>query len=119
MNKLILALTLVFLVLVQSDEKIQKALELGRDASNKLVDSVKSVLFQELGKGGYVGAIKACSNIAQDIIIPDVLIYFFLNIFTLFTSPNLVITTTPSDKYRLVSALRASSQKFIFKPWKS
>ncbi|CUS77508.1 Protein of unknown function (DUF3365) [Candidatus Kryptonium thompsonii] len=68
MNKLILALTLVFLVLVQSDEKIQKALELGRDASNKLVDSVKSVLFQELGKGGYVGAIKACSNIAQDII---------------------------------------------------
>ncbi|MFN3134125.1 MAG: DUF3365 domain-containing protein [Candidatus Kryptonium sp.] len=68
MNKLILALTLIFLVSIQSDEKVKNALELSQDASNKLVDSVKSVLLQELSKGGYIGAMKACSNIAQGII---------------------------------------------------
>lgn len=40
-----------------------------------------------------------------DIIIPDVLIYLLLNVFALFTSPNLVISTTLSDKNHLVSTI--------------
>lgn len=66
MNKVILAIILSFLF--QTDEKVQKAVELSREISNQLVDSVKAVLFQELGKGGYLNAIKGCSNVAQDII---------------------------------------------------
>ncbi len=68
MNKIILAVILSFLFLFQADERIQKAVEFSRKISNQLVDSVKAVLFQELGKGGYLNAIKACSNVAQDII---------------------------------------------------
>lgn len=68
MNKIILTLALSLLVLLQADEKVQKAVEFSRKISNQLVDSVKAVLFKELGKGGYLNAIKACSNIAQDII---------------------------------------------------
>ncbi len=66
MNKLFLIL--LFAIFLQGDEKVQKAVELSRTISDQLVDSVKTVLFKELGKGGYAGAIKACSNLAQDII---------------------------------------------------
>ncbi len=68
MNKLILSLLFIFSIFLQTDKKVQKAVELSRKISDQLVDSVKAVLFQELGKGGYTGAIKACSNLAQDII---------------------------------------------------
>ncbi|MEN3037576.1 MAG: DUF3365 domain-containing protein [Candidatus Kryptonium sp.] len=68
MNKMLFILILLFSFFFQTDEKTQKAVELARRISNELVDSVRTVLFNELGKGGYVGAIKACSNLAQEII---------------------------------------------------
>ncbi|CUS88193.1 Protein of unknown function (DUF3365) [Candidatus Kryptobacter tengchongensis] len=68
MNKTFLIFIFAFSLLFQSDEKTKKAVELAREISNELVDSVKAVLFNELAKGGYTGAIKACSNLAQEII---------------------------------------------------
>jgi len=68
MGRLILAFALFLIFSLQVDEKVQKAVELSRKISDQLVDSVKSTLFQELGKGGYANAVRACSNLAQDII---------------------------------------------------
>jgi hypothetical protein len=68
MNKVAVAILLIFLLQGQGDQKVQKAVDLARKVSDNLVDSVKATLFKELGKGGYLNAISACSNLAQDII---------------------------------------------------
>jgi hypothetical protein len=68
MNKVAVAILLIFLLQGQDDQKVQKAVDLARKVSDNLVDSVKVTLFKELGKGGYLNAISACSNLAQDII---------------------------------------------------
>ncbi len=66
MYKVVLAFLLLFMF--QSDDNIQKSIELARKVSNELVDSVKAVLFKELSKGGYLEAMKTCSGLAQEII---------------------------------------------------
>ncbi|CUU03530.1 Protein of unknown function (DUF3365) [Candidatus Thermokryptus mobilis] len=68
MNKGIVAILFIFLLQSQGDQKVQKAIDLARKVSDNVVDSVKATLFKELGKGGYLNAISACSNLAQDII---------------------------------------------------
>ncbi len=68
MSKLVLTFIVFIIFSFQVDEKVQRAVELGRKISDHVVDSVKSTLFRELGKGGYINAISACSNLAQDII---------------------------------------------------
>ncbi len=68
MNKIIVTILFIFLLQAQGDQKVQRAIEFARKISGDVVDSVKATLFKELGKGGYLNAISACSNLAQDII---------------------------------------------------
>lgn len=49
------------------DSRIEPALREARQVASELADKVRGLLFQELEKGGYVGAVRVCSEVAQDI----------------------------------------------------
>lgn len=48
------------------DSWIQSALVEAQQISTELADQVRSLLLQEIGKGGFVNAVKVCSEIAQE-----------------------------------------------------
>jgi uncharacterized protein (UPF0264 family) len=47
--------------------RIQQALQQARQVASELTDKVRGLLFKELEKGGYVGAVRVCSEVAQEI----------------------------------------------------
>jgi len=49
------------------DSRIERALGQARQVADELTDKVRSLLFKELEKGGYAGAVRVCSEVAQDI----------------------------------------------------
>jgi hypothetical protein len=49
------------------DSRLEPALGQARQVANELAEKVRSVLLSELEKGGYVGAVRACSEVAQEI----------------------------------------------------
>ena len=49
------------------DPSVGQALEKARQMADQLADQVRGVLFEELKKGGYPGAVQACSELAQEI----------------------------------------------------
>lgn len=49
------------------DTPVQQALQQARRVANELTDKVRGLLFKELEKGGYVGAVRVCSEVAQEI----------------------------------------------------
>lgn len=48
------------------DSRIQPALYEAQQISTELADQVRGLLLQEIGKGGFVNAVKVCSEIAQE-----------------------------------------------------
>ena len=72
----ILALTGFFLSMVTGaashsqqaiqDSRVQPALYEAQQISTELADQVRGLLLQETGKGGFVNAVKVCSEIAQE-----------------------------------------------------
>jgi hypothetical protein len=48
------------------DARAQQALTQARQLATELADEVRALLFKELEKGGYVGAVRACSEAAQE-----------------------------------------------------
>lgn len=49
------------------DQQIEQALREARQVSSELTDNVRELLLKEIGKGGWVGAVKVCSEKAQQI----------------------------------------------------
>lgn len=49
-----------------TDSRIQPALYEAQQISTELADQVRGLLLQEIGKGGFVNAVKVCSEIAQE-----------------------------------------------------
>jgi len=49
------------------DLRTDQALKEARDVSGELADEVRGLLLQEIGKGGFVNAVKVCSESAQKI----------------------------------------------------
>lgn len=49
------------------DSRIQPALYEAQQISTELANQVRGLLLQEIGKGGFVNAVKVCSEIAQEI----------------------------------------------------
>lgn len=60
-------IVLFFVFSFQSDNEIQKTIDLAKKISSEFSDSIRTVLFKELSKGGYTNAIKACAEQAQQI----------------------------------------------------
>jgi hypothetical protein len=50
-----------------TDERVEKARNEARQVATELADSVRSLLFMELDKGGYENAVRVCSGAAQEI----------------------------------------------------
>jgi hypothetical protein len=49
------------------DSQIEQAFREARQVSSELTDNVRELLLKEIGKGGWVGAVKVCSEKAQQI----------------------------------------------------
>lgn len=49
------------------DAPVQQALQQARRVAHELTEKVRGLLFKELEKGGYVGAVRVCSEVAQEI----------------------------------------------------
>jgi uncharacterized protein (UPF0264 family) len=49
------------------DSRAQQALQQARQVASELADKVRGLLFKELEQGGYVGAVRVCSEVAQEI----------------------------------------------------
>ena len=49
------------------ESRIEAALRQARQMADQLAETVRGLLFKELEKGGYVGAVRVCSEVAQDI----------------------------------------------------
>jgi hypothetical protein len=52
---------------VNQDARVEPALKQARQISDELTDKVRGLLLTELEKGGYDGAIRVCSEVAQNI----------------------------------------------------
>ncbi len=72
MNKItfliLILLPVLFLFQVDNDVEVKKAVDFSREISSKLNEKLRSILLQKINEGGYLNAISACSDIAQDII---------------------------------------------------
>jgi hypothetical protein len=49
------------------DPRIESSLQQARQMADGLAEKVRGILFQELEKGGYAGAVRACSEVAQEV----------------------------------------------------
>lgn len=49
------------------ESRIEAALRQARQMADELAETVRGLLFKELEKGGYAGAVRVCSEVAQDI----------------------------------------------------
>jgi hypothetical protein len=49
------------------DPRVEPALQEARQMADGLAEKIRGILFQELEKGSFPGAVKACSEVAQDI----------------------------------------------------
>lgn len=49
------------------ESRIEAALRQARQIADELAETVRGLLFKELEKGGYVGAVRVCSEVAQEI----------------------------------------------------
>jgi hypothetical protein len=49
------------------DPRIEPALQQARQMADQLAEKIRGILFQELEKGSFPGAVRACSEVAQEI----------------------------------------------------
>jgi hypothetical protein len=49
------------------DPRIKSALQQARQMADGLAEKIRGILFQELEKGSFPGAVRACSEVAQDV----------------------------------------------------
>ena len=49
------------------DQQVEPALREARQMADQLAEKIRGILFQELEKGSFPGAVRACSEIAQDV----------------------------------------------------
>jgi len=49
------------------DPRVEPALREARQMADQLAEKIRGILFQELEKGSFPGAVRACSEVAQDV----------------------------------------------------
>lgn len=49
------------------DPRIEPVLQQARQMADQLAEKIRGILFQELEKGSFPGAVRACSEVAQDV----------------------------------------------------
>jgi len=49
------------------DQRVEPALHQARQMADQLAEKIRGILFQELEKGSFPGAVRACSEVAQEV----------------------------------------------------